>query len=63
MLPQKRQLGLGLHAFGDGFQVQPVGHLDDGLDNAGVLLVVGQALDKRLVDLELADAEAFQIAQ
>jgi len=40
-----------------------VGHLDDGRHNGAVIFVGGNVAHKGLVDLELVNAEFFQIAQ
>ena len=49
-------LVLGLDAFGDHFESQPVGELDDVLDDEQVLAVALDVADERAVDLERRSA-------
>ena len=52
-----------LDALGDDAQVEPVGEVDGRADDRGVLRAVGHARDERLVDLELVDAELFEVGE
>lgn len=57
------QLAGGLHPFGNGLQAQAAGQVDDGGDDGLVIRAVTHVTNKRLVDLEFADVELFQIIQ
>jgi len=52
-----------LHPFGDHRQLQAVGEGDDGAGDGGVVVVVGQAGDERLVDLQDVDGQALEVAE
>ena len=60
---QKIELLLGLHALGRGAHAQGLGHADDGADDGPVVGVVAQVADEGLVDLELVDLKALELAQ
>ena len=55
-------LFLALDPFGDGHQTQGLGDLDDGLGQAG-RVVIGQRGDERAVDLEDVDRELLEVGQ
>lgn len=60
---QPGQLAGGLHPFGNGAQPQVAGQADDGADDGFVFGVGGDVAHKTLVDLQLADLEAFEVAE
>src|SRR5437764_1075043 len=63
LLLQELQLLLGLHPLGDDFEVEAVGHGDDGADDGGVAAVGGDVADERLVELERVDGETLQVIE
>ena len=60
---QEIPLRLVLDPLGDHVQAQRPAHLNDGIDDACIAGVGGQALDETAVDLEPLDREALQITE
>ena len=60
---QKRMVRLGFYALGDHMQPHRVCQHDDGVRNGCVVGVVQDALHKALVDLDLVQRQALEVAQ
>ncbi|MNY43724.1 hypothetical protein D3C86_1787030 [compost metagenome] len=60
---EKRQLLLGLDAFGDDIQIEAPAQADDRADQGGIVGVIAQATNERLIDFQHIDGEPAQIAQ
>ena len=58
-----RELGAGLHPFGDHAQAQRMRHRDDRRDDLGIFLVLVNLHNEAAIDLERVDGEAPQIAE
>ncbi|MNC91001.1 hypothetical protein D3C83_71800 [compost metagenome] len=54
---------LGFHAFRDDPQLQATRERDDRPGNGSVVLIVGDIVHERPVDLEEVDREPFQVTQ
>ena len=62
VLAQELELRFGLDAFGDDLEPQAVRHLDDGVDDRGIVAIDGHVAHERLVDLQRVDRELLQRA-
>ena len=62
-LAQKVVLALRFDAFCDGLEAQAAGHADDGQNDGPVIGVRLQVAHKGLINFELANLEALQVAQ
>ncbi|MCY1367594.1 hypothetical protein D9M69_545370 [compost metagenome] len=60
---QELKLLRRFHPFGYHFQIQAVGHGDDGADDLGVVRVAGGVADERLVDFQGVDRQALEVGQ
>src|SRR5690606_244818 len=63
VLAQERELSLVLDAFGDDLELEAVTHLNDRIDDRGVVAIDGHVAHERLIDLERADRELLKRAQ
>jgi hypothetical protein len=62
-LPEQFELTIGFHTFRCDAHAQVAGELDDGLDDRAAVGVGLEVRDEGLVDLELVEVVAAQIAQ
>src|SRR5690606_7476085 len=60
---QIAELIVGFHAFSDDFQLQPMGHGDDGVDDASAVLAAADGLDEGLVHFQCVDGQSVQVVQ
>ncbi len=63
MVTEESKLLLRLHSFGDHSQFEAVRHGDNCRGNRRIIGVGGYLPDKRLVDFQGIEGEAFQIAE
>ncbi|MCY1465029.1 hypothetical protein D9M71_831270 [compost metagenome] len=53
----------GFHAFGNHLHAQALAQLDDGANDGRIVVVIEQVLNEALVDLDLVQRQALEIAQ
>lgn len=56
---EERKLFLAFDAFSDHRHLQTMRHADDGLDDGGIVFVMGDVPHKGLIDLERIDRESL----
>jgi len=60
---KQAELGFVLHAFSGNFQMQALGHLDNGCGDRLVVGIVLQITHEASIDLELAYRELLEVAE
>lgn len=56
-------LAFGFHAFGDHRELHAAAEGDDGAGDGGIVGIVGEAADERLVDLQDVQRQALEVAE
>ena len=61
--PQEIHLRRSFHAFGDHRQAEVMGHGNNALGDRCIMMVGGDFLDERAVDLDLVDGQPLEVAE